>query len=84
MSSICSDASSQLDNLKLDFPQQRASVANMELEKIINKIRTLSNLGEPNDYPSGRYGYLAAAKPLTEYAITATRTMRDVLINESP
>ena len=82
MGSIHADASSQLDNLKLDFPQQRTSVANKELERIVNKIGVLDGLGEPNDYPSGRFGYLDAAKPVTAYIVDSTKAMRDVLLNQ--
>ena len=81
MSSARSDASSQLDNLKLDFPQQRTSVANRELEVIIDKIGAIINLGEPDDYPSGRFGYLAAAEPLTDYVNNAIKAMHDTLLN---
>ena len=81
MGSIHADASSQLDSLKLDFPQLRIPVATKELEIIIDKIGALDKLGEPDEYPPGRY--LAVAKPLTDYVINAIKTMRDVLVNHS-
>jgi hypothetical protein len=83
MGQVYADASGQLDSLKLDFPQQRATVAGRELETIVIKLGALVKLPlDPDDYPSGRYGYLAAAKPLTDYVTANTKAMRDVLLNQ--
>ena len=84
MGSIRSDASSQLDALKLDFPQERASVANKELQIIIDKIGALDDFIDSTDYkPYTPAAELAVEGPLTDYIKNSTEMMHDVLVNQA-